>query len=410
MTERKTFLFLQGHHSLFWVRLGDALRAEGHTVLKIRLSGQDLVYWPRFKGATSYRGSKARWRGWVEDYMRREGVTDVLYYADRHPWHVDALDAAKSLGLRAWTMEFGYLRPDWLTLEPEAMGRYSRFPKTPEAIRALDPGGDWDPTTGETEFPSAFWEEAQADIGMYASMATFHAFYPNYRLDIVFNMFTNYYCWIRTLLKEKREQAAAAVVQAACAADGADYNLLAMQLPHDYQIRASSDYDDYADMLREVLASMARAAPASRRLVMKMHPLDMGYRGYRELVPQWVREFGLEGRVDLIRGGDLGVFMERSKGAIMANSTVGIHCIRRGVASIALGDAIYDMPGLTHQGGLDSFWTTPDSIDKELAGSFLRAIAVEIQVKGSFFHREGQKRAIAEVVDRITKRPYPAWA
>ena len=410
VAERKTFLFLQGHHSLFWMRLGDALRAEGHEVLKVRLSGQDIVYWPRWKGATSYRGSKARWRGWVEDYMRRKGVTDVLYYADRHPWHVDALDAAKSVGARAWTMEFGYLRPDWLTLEPEAMGAFSRFPKTPEAIRALDPGGDWDPMAGETEFPSAFWEEAQADIGMYASTVAFWPYYPNYRLDIVFDMFTNYYCWIKTLLKEKRETAEARATQNACLREGAEFNLLAMQLPHDYQIRASSHYDDYADMLREVLGSMARAAPPSRRLVMKMHPLDMGYRGYRELVPQWVEDFGLQGRVDLIRGGDLGVLMDRSRGAIMANSTVGIHCLRRGVSSIALGEAIYDIPGLTHQGGLDSFWTAPEPVDAELAAGFLRVVAQEIQVKGSFFNRAGQAHAIGEVVERLTKRPFPAWA
>ena len=409
VAERKTFLFLQGHHSLFWVRLGDALKAEGHRVLKIRLSGQDIIYWPR-RGAASYHGSKARWRGWVEEYMRREGVTDVLYYADRHPWHVDALDAARALGLRAWTMEFGYLRPDWLTLEPEAMGAFSRFPKTPEAIRALDPGGDWDPMAGESEFPSAFWEEAQADIGMYATTIAFWPYYPHYRLDIVFDMFTNYYCWIKTLLREKKEEAKARAVQTACEAEAADYNLLAMQLPHDYQIRASSHYDDYADMLREVLESMARAAPPERRLVMKMHPLDMGYRDWPGKVAAWVKEFGLEGRVDLIRGGDLGVLLNRSKGVIMANSTVGVHCIRRGVPSCPLAVAVYDMPGLTHQGGLDTFWTAPEPVDRGLAGAFLRAVAQEIQVKGSFFHRQGQKRAIAEVVDRLTKRPYPGWA
>ncbi|MEL7465813.1 MAG: capsular biosynthesis protein [Pseudomonadota bacterium] len=410
MAERKTFLFLQGHHTFFWVRLGDALRAAGHRVLKVRVSGQDVFYWPRWRDATSYRGSKARWKGWIEDYMRREGVTDVLYYADRQPWNVDALAAAKDAGVRAWTMEFGYLRPDWLTLEPEAMGRFSRFPKDPDAIRALDPGGDWDPMGGENVYPSAFWEDAQADIGMYFSTVSFWAFYPHYRMDIVFDMFTGYYHWIKTLLKEKRETAHALAVQEERLSSGEPYNLLAMQVPHDYQIRCSSDYEEYGDMMREVLASMARAAPADRRLVMKMHPLDQGYKGYRELIPKWVREFGLEGRVDLIRGGELGQLLDGSEGAIMANSTVGLHAIRQGVPVKAMADAIYDVPGLTHQGDLDGFWEAPAPVDRDLARSFLRAVASEIQVKGSFFNRKGQEHAIGEVVERLTKRPYPAWA
>ena len=164
MTERKTFLFLQGHPTFFWVALGDALKAAGHRVLKVRLSGMDLVYWPR-RGAVSYRGRRENWRPWLEDYLRREAVTDVLYFADRHPWNVDALAAAKSVGVRAWTAEFGYLRPDWLTLEPEAMGAFSRFPKDRETIMALGAGDD-DPTSGVTEYPSGFVDEALSDIGM----------------------------------------------------------------------------------------------------------------------------------------------------------------------------------------------------------------------------------------------------
>ena len=409
MAERKTFLFLQGHHSLFWVRLGDALKAAGHEVRKVRISGQDIVFWPR-RGADFYNGSKAKWQGWLEAYMRREGVTDVLYYADRHPWNVDALAAAKAVGARPWTMEFGYLRPDWLTLEPEAMGAFSRFPKDPAAIRALDPGEGPDPMSGETQFPSTFFDEAQADVGMYASTVAFWWLFPHYRLDTRFDMFSHYYHWLRTLATEARDERAARKVQAACEAPGADYTLVAMQVPHDYQIRGSSPYDDYRDMIREILESMARASPAGRRLVLKKHPLDQDYIGWKREVAAWVSELGLEGRVDLIRGGDLGAMIDHAKGVIMANSTVGMHCLRRGVPVLTLGEAVYDVPGLTHQEGIDSFWTNPAPVDRPFAAAFLRALAQEIQVKGSFFNRAGQARAIDEVVERLTTRAYPGWA
>ncbi|MEM8755197.1 MAG: capsular biosynthesis protein, partial [Pseudomonadota bacterium] len=324
MAERKTFLFLQGHHSFFWVRLGDALRRDGHRVLKVRVSGQDVVYWPRL-GATSYRGSKARWRGWIEAYMGREGVTDVIYYADRHPWNVDALAAAKAVGARAWAMEFGYLRPDWLTLEPEAMGAFSRFPKDPETILKLGAPkeGEPDPMAGGVLYPSDFLDEAIADIGMYASTIVFWPLYPHYRMDEPYSIFTHYAHWIKQLFLDKGDERRAREVQARCAAPGADYTLFAMQLAQDYQIRSSSPYDRYEDMIDEVLASMARAAPPERRLVVKTHPLDNGGLGWRRRVPEMARRHGLADRVDLIRGGDLRAFIRGAKGAVMANSTVG---------------------------------------------------------------------------------------
>lgn len=409
MDSPRTFLFLQGHHSLFWVRLGDALKAAGHNVRKVRLSGQDLVYWPR-RGAVSYRGSKAGWRGWLTDHLGREGVTDILYYADRHPWHVDALAAAKALGLRAWTMEFGYLRPDWLTLEPEAMGAFSRFPKDPETIRRLGAEGEDDPHVEGVRYPHGFLAEALADIGMYASTIAFWSAYPHYRLDLPYSMIRHYAYWIRTLATGGRDEREARKVVERCAAPGADYTLLAMQIAQDYQIRASSHYDDYADMIDEVIASLARAAPPTRRLVVKMHPLDNGAQGWRRRVPEMARRHGVEDRVDLIRGGDLGALIHHAKGAVMANSTVGLHALRDGAPVKAMGQAVYDLVGLTHQGPLDTFWTAPEPVDAELEACFSRALAREIQIKGSFFHREGQRRAIEAVVERLTARPYPGWA
>lgn len=405
----RRFLFLQGHHSFFHVRLGDALRAAGHVVLKIRLSGQDLVYWPR-RGAVSYHGTRAKWRAWLEAYLVRERVTDIIYYADRHPWHVDALAAAKARGLRAWAMEFGYLRPDFLTLEPEAMGAFSRFPRDPDAIRRLGgPNGD-DHLSETPRYPHGFLAEAVADIGMYASTIVFWPFYPHYRLDLPYTIFGHYTHWIRTLITDGREERAALRVEASCMAEGADYTLLAMQIAQDYQIRASSHYDDYADMIEEVMASLARAAPPSRRLVVKLHPLDNGALGWRRRIPEMARRHGLEGRVDLIRGGDLGRLIRGAKGAVMANSTVGLHALRAGVSVKAMGEAIYDIPGLAHQGPLDAFWTAPEPVDAELEAAFTRALAREIQIKGSFFHRDGQARAVGEAVERLTARPFPDWA
>jgi capsular polysaccharide export protein len=45
------------------------------------------------------------------------------------------------------------------------------------------------------------------------------------------------------------------------------------------------------------------------------------------------------------------------------SSTVGCQALARGVPVMALGKAIYDIAGLTHQGELDEFWNAPEAPD-----------------------------------------------
>ena len=407
VTEGKRFLFLQSHPTFFCVRLGDALKAAGHVVRKVRLSGQDHLFWPR-RGADSYRGRLEDWPVWLDAYLAENRITDVVYYADRHPYHVGALAAAKRAGIRAWALEFGYLRPDWLTLEPEAMGAFSCFPKEPAVIRELADGAPTIEREGRYGHP--FWQEALFDIARYVALGLGAPFYRHYVSDAPFGMVRDYYYWIRTLIRTSGAEKRAAKVQAWCEAPRADYDLLAMQLAHDYQIRASTHYDHLADMVEEIFASMARAAPVERRLIIKLHPLDNGMQNWPKRLKDMAAKYGVNDRYRLIQGGDLGSLIRNAHGVVLANSTVGLHALRAGVPVVALGSAVYDMPGLTHQGSLDEFWTAPDPVDPDLERALVLAMAKEIQVKGSFYDREGQDMAIAEIVDRLTNRPYPGWA
>jgi capsular polysaccharide export protein len=71
------------------------------------------------------------------------------------------------------------------------------------------------------------------------------------------------------------------------------------------------------------------------------------------------------------------------------------------VPTITLGAAVYDIPGLTHQGGIDSFWRHPEPIDKALLADFISALAGAIQVKGNFYHPEGRRLAAKTIAARV---------
>jgi capsular polysaccharide export protein len=154
-------------------------------------------------------------------------------------------------------------------------------------------------------------------------------------------------------------------------------------------------------MLEEVIGSFAAHAPSETYLVVKQHPLDNGLERWDKWVARIAGKHGVEGRVIFIEQGNLAALLRQAKGAVVVNSTVGLHSLRARVPTIALGCAVFDVPGLTHQASLDSFWRTPAPVDESLLLRFKAALAATIQVKGNFYHEEGRKVAIVEIVRRI---------
>ena len=86
---------------------------------------------------------------------------------------------------------------------------------------------------------------------------------------------------------------------------------------------------------------------------------------------------------------------------VLVNSTVGLFSIRALCPTKVLGIAVFDIAGLTHQGSLDEFWTSPEPVDPNLARDLVMAMAATIQVKGSFYDPMGRKAAQAEIVRRL---------
>ena len=298
----RCILMLQGHPSKFWGELYDGLVADGHRVLKVHLCFADLIYWGR-RPAVSYRGRYSKWSAWIERYLIEQGITDVLYYADRLPYHADALEAAKGLGIKCWAIEFGYLRPDWITMEPEGMGARSTFPKEPDEIRRLAAGKN--APNMVTLYPYDFSTEAFHEVTFHLLQAFGRPFYPLYNSDKIYWPAIDYLSWLGQLALDKRRKRAAGRLQSKVESSALSYNLVAMQIQADYQIRCSSPYSHLFEFLEEVFASFANTAPASRHLIVKLHPLDNGLERWFMRIPELARKAGIESRVHVIRGGEL---------------------------------------------------------------------------------------------------------
>lgn len=395
--QKRVFLFLQGHPSSFWPELADALTADGHRVLRVNLCLADQVFWGR-RAAKNFRGRFHEWWGWLHNLLTKESVTDILYYADQLPYHRVARILGKKLGISCWAIEHGYLRPDWLTMEPGAMGAHSLFPKSRDDIERL--AESQEPPNLNTLFTHGFPTEAFQEVTYNLLLAFGRPFFPWYWSDKVYWPAIEYLNWIIELALEPSRQRTARQLQKEIESGAFPFNLLAMQIQDDYQIRGSSDYDSLLSFLDEVMESLAGSAPSDRHLVVKIHPLDNGLERWFRRVPQIAEIHGLADRVHVIKGGDLGRFIEESEGVFVVNSTVGIHALRRGVPTYCAGHAVYNLKGLTHHGPLESFWTAPEKPEMDFYASFEKALT-EIQIKGSFFDPQGRKHAIKEICARF---------
>ncbi len=399
--KERAILLLQGPPSAFWHELGDAFRASGASVYHINFSMSDWVYWRR-PGAVNYRGRLSRWPQFLENFIRRHGITDILYYADRVPYHAMALEVSKRMDISAFTMEFGYLRPDWLTLERGGMGALSHFPSDPAVIQQIARrAGPY--RKSEARYSHPFAQEAVNEVFYNLTAALIPYFFPFYRSDKYYHPLVDYLGWLPRALRKQRNEPRRLLRVRELRSKRLPYWLLALQIQSDYQLRANSNYKHQADMIDEVLGSFAENAGRDEYLIVKLHPLDNGIERWEKVVEELAVKHKLEGRVVAVSDCNLRGVIRRSRGVITINSTVGLHSLRDGVPVKVLGTAIYDVVGLTHQGTLGSFWKLPQPVDKALCDDLVSAMAATIQVHGSFYNAAGRKAACEEISARILR-------
>jgi len=396
MAEPRSFLFLQGPISDFFDRLGRALIARGHHVRRVNLHFGDQLFWRL--PATHFRGHFDEWRGFIGELLETHGVTDLVFHGDRRPYHVVAAEEARARGITVIATDLGYVRPDWITLERDGMSTYSRFPRDPAAIRALArhfPVPDLAP-----RYHTPFWLISVLDIIYNIGLVFGRPFYPHYRYHGLSHPFAEYFGWICSRVKRLLTGPAAARAKERLRAAPGSYFVFPLQLATDFQIRAHSPFADARDALRQVIASFARSG-SQRSLVIVVHPLDNGLIDWCGLARGLARQFGIAKRVVAFEGGIPGEILCRAAGIVTINSTVGTTALGSGVPVKVLGNAVFDIPGLTSQQVLDEFWDQPAAPDKQLNESFLTALIGTTQVKGGYYTRRAQNQAITGFIERL---------
>jgi capsular polysaccharide export protein len=396
----RQFLFLQGLPGDFFARLARRLTALGCGVHRINFNGGDLVDWPLPNGV-NFRGRPDGWPPFLARFLRAHAITDIVLFGDCRPQHRAARAAAEGLGIQVHVFEEGYLRPDWVTLERGGVNGFSPLPTDPAWYRAT--ARRLPPLTPAPPLPSSVRGRVTATLRYYAAAALHAWSFPHYRTHRPWPAWVEAYGWA---LRGARRLAAPGAVDAARLRRQGPYVLLPLQLDSDYQLRSHSDFEAMLPALTLAVASFAAHAPANLRLVVKAHPLDNGLRDWRRLTLACAAAFGAAERVVFVGHGDITDLVRASDGIITVNSTTGALALAAGRPVFVLGRAVYDLPGLTHQGPLSSFWSRREAPDPELYDAFQRVLADRCLLRGGFYHAASGPALVAAAAARML-RPMP---
>lgn len=401
---KRSFLFLQGCTSPFFPRLRDRLVTFGYQVYRVNFNVGDALYWGT-RPAWDFRESTDVLPEYLEQKFKTFGFSDVVMLGDTRPVNRPALALAAKYGARVHILEEGYFRPNWLMLEEGGINGYSRLPKDPDWYRII---GKLVPKYGAGE----------AVFNPISLLALHDAYYhlPNILNPLLYRGYrthrphisgVEFYGWARRFAKmpyfEHHDSRAIDQLLASTMA----FYILPLQLNSDSQIKEHSSTRGIPFMIKSVINSFFRHAPDNTCLVIKNHPLDTGFIDYAQWIRRLQHRLNLEGRILYIETGNLAKLLESALGVVTINSSVGTSALAHACPTIALGDAIYDIPGLTFQGGLDDFWVNYEPPDQQLFASFRNTVIHTAQVNGGFYSRAGIEMGVENCCQRLEKNISP---
>ena len=395
---QRNILFLQGPPGPFFWLLAQRLESMGHSIHRINLNGGDRGDWPG--KAVDYRGSRRRWVFHVDQYMRDHAITDLMLFGDCRPWHMAAHQMASLRDIHVHVFEEGYIRPDWVTLEPSGVNGRSSLPRDPQWYRdqaELLPALPDKPT-----ITASFGRRAHDAYWYYHRTFMAQPYYPFYRSHRPGSIILEGFRWLAMLYRRRRMAEKAAETIATLGTR--PYFIFPLQLNNDYQIRAHSPFTSMVEAVEYVMDSFARRAPPGAALLVKEHPLNFSFRSWAPILTRFERQFKLQGRILHVAGGDLEVLARGSQGMVTVNSTSATLALRENVPTIALGTAIYDLPDITHQGRLDDFWLRPQAPEAETFEAFRRVLHDRCLVYGGFASKSAVETLVDSTVERLIEQ------
>lgn len=407
---QRRFLFLQGPHGPFFVRLAEMLRKAGAEVWRVGFNAGDQAFWFGSKNYIPYQGNIDDWADTFRAIVAEHRITDITLYGDTRPIHAQAVAIARELGLYIHVFEEGYMRPFWVTYERGGSNGNSKLMdlSIAEMSRMLE--------TSELDVPEppAHWGDMRHHVFYGALYHWFVMFrngaYRNFRPHRDLPVRTEAALYTKRLLLMPLIALERRIAQARIKYGGFPYHLVLLQLEHDSSFQMHSPFTRMEEFLTVVVEGFAKGAPQHHHLVFKAHPLENDRSPVRRILRDLAAKHGLGDRVHYVRGGKLATLLDHARTAVTVNSTAAQQVLWRSIPLKVFGRAVYDKPEFVSTLPLEQFFAQPGRPDNRAYRDYRRFLLETSQVPGGFYSARGRRQLLRQVVDMMldSDDPYDA--
>lgn len=381
----KTALILQADWEGGMCKVARDLQRAGVDVRKVCFSFSDKLYHYNGIDCVEYKKPLIEFEQWLREYIREHHVDTLILYNQHRPYNEVGWKLAHELELECLVLELGLLRPDFTTIFTKETEPFSFFSKHWKQIKSAPLPDTPVESYERTARSDSTVKLTKMGLSVLASrifmrLGSYKLFIDQRKLSLRHHLFALYHSLFRYAARSYQKEMKDHYWE-----EKADtYFLAPLQVHCDSQIILKSDFVTIEQFIDHVAESFLEHAPADKKLVFKVHPMDRGYRDYTAIIDKYNRACGEERFIYLDRI-HLPSALSHAAGCITINSSVGLSALQHKTPTICLGKAVYDLPSLTSQDGLDSFWANPSPVKASAVEKFIHTLKVTNQAQGVLY-------------------------
>lgn len=381
-------LILQGDWEGGMANLALDLMDAGKAVTKIVLHAGDWVY--RWKGVPTVRYDAPfdLFEDWLRNHIKQSKIDCLILYNQYRPYNAIGWDLAKEFGLECVVLEQGLLRPDFCSIYTPRCNEFDYLAKKWDSVLSKQIS-----LSEPKQAASLATMSTPRKISQFALHYTFSRLitlvtrkYKHYRDQRTLKFSYHLAAGIRGALRFQGREKQARYNTIFATKWSGKYYFVPLQVHTDSQIGQRSKFKSMEKFIRKVVHSFNSYAPPGTKLVFKVHPMDRGYKDYRKLIKKLQAKAGGH-RILYLDRIHLPTALDHARACITINSSVGLSALIHNTPTIALGEAAYNLKGLTYRGELDDFWTEHGKANKQLVHNYVALLKLTSQAQGTLYQR-----------------------
>jgi capsular polysaccharide export protein len=392
-------LILQGDWEGGLANVALDLKASGKSVTKVVFHAGDWIYGWRNIPTIDFEARIDTFEEWLRDYIRDKAVDCIILYNQYRPYNKVGWDIAKDLDIECIVFELGLLRPDYCSIYTRDLNHFDYLAQR---------WGDMIESGEKINEPNA--SDRLGVMSTPCKMTQFAIFYLFSRLVAKFARRFRHYtdqrslsfrhhlaAGIRGMLRFQGREKQHRFDRVFSSRWSGKYFVVPLQVHSDSQITERSSFKSMEQFIQLASDSFLACAPPDTKLIFKVHPMDRGYKDYHKLIKTLQASAG-GNRIFYLDRIHLPTLLDHARGCITINSSVGLSALIHGAPTLAMGEAAYDLGGLTYKGSLDDFWTQHKETDNQLVTNFINLLKHTSQAQGVFYQKLYATRGECKII------------